>query len=284
MNELSDERRRMAEALRNLRVDTELSTTQLARRLGWSQSKVSKTERGVTFPQRADVEAWAAATCASAELAAELIELADQASIEFTERRRVLAPGRRRVQAEIQRLEEAASVVRVFQSNIIVGLAQTRAYVEAMFRTGRRTPPEHLDEAVASRLDRQVTLADQSKRFELVMGEAALRRRLIPPGAMRTQLERLVELSQQPNIDLRIIRFDIDERAHQYHGYSVIGDPELDDEAIVWITTVTRTLRIRGEAEIHEYIEHFDRLRAAAAEGEPLRAFLRELITELPET
>ncbi|MGH3825755.1 MAG: helix-turn-helix domain-containing protein [Pseudonocardiaceae bacterium] len=284
MNELSYERRRMAEALRNLRADTGLSTTQLARRLGWSQSKVSKTERGVTFPQRADVEAWAAATSASAELAAELIELADQASIEFTERRRVLAPGRRRVQAEIQRLEEAASVVRVFQSNIIVGLAQTRAYVEAMFQTGRRTPPEHLDEAVASRLDRQVTLANQSKRFELVMGEAALRRRLIPPGAMRTQLERLVELSRQPNIDLRIIRFDTGERAHQYHGYSVIGDPDLDDEAIVWITTVTRTLRIRGDSEIREYIEHFGGLRAAATEGEPLRAFLHELITELPET
>ncbi|MBV8540852.1 MAG: helix-turn-helix domain-containing protein [Pseudonocardiales bacterium] len=100
MNELSYERRRMAEALRNLRVDTGLSTTQLARQLGWSQSKVSKTERGATFPQRSDVEAWAAATNASADLAAELIELADRAAIEFTERRRVLAPGRRRVQEE----------------------------------------------------------------------------------------------------------------------------------------------------------------------------------------
>jgi Domain of unknown function (DUF5753) len=83
-----------------------------------------------------------------AALAAELIELADRVSIEFTERRRVMAPGRRRVQAEIQRLEEAASVVRVFQSNIVVGLAQIRAYVEAMFQTGCSTPPEHLDEAV----------------------------------------------------------------------------------------------------------------------------------------
>jgi hypothetical protein len=39
---------------------------------------------------------------------------------------------------------------------------------------------------------------------------------------------------------------------HQHHGYSVI--------------------------------EHFDGLRAAATEGEPLRVFLRELIAELPET
>ncbi|MGH3755032.1 MAG: helix-turn-helix domain-containing protein, partial [Pseudonocardiaceae bacterium] len=103
----------MAEALRGLRVEAGLSTTQLAHRLGWSQSKVSKTERGVTLPQPSDVEAWAIATGASSELQAELSSLADRSTVEFIERRRILAPGKRRVQQEIQRLEEAASVVRV---------------------------------------------------------------------------------------------------------------------------------------------------------------------------
>lgn len=281
MSGLSDERRRMADALRGLRIEAGLSTTQLAHRLGWSQSKVSKTERAVTLPQPSDVEAWAIATGASSELRAELSSLADSSTVEFIERRRILAPGKRRVQEEIQRLEEAVSVVRVFQPNIVVGLAQTHAYVKAMFLIGKKTPPENLDDAVASRLARQATLVDQSKRFELVMGEAALRHRLVRSPGMRTQLERLMELSSQPNVRLGIIPFDADEHAHQYHGYSVIGDPDLDDEAIVWITTVTRTLRIRGEAEIREYIAHFNALRAAATEGEPLRAFLQELIAEL---
>ena len=282
MSGLSDERRRLAEALHGLRVEAGLSTTQLAHRLGWSQSKVSKTERGVTLPPPDDVEAWAIATGASAEMRARLGALADRSAVEFIERRRVLAPGRRRVQQEIQRLEEVASVVRVFQPNIVVGLAQTRSYIEVMFRIGRKTPPENLDNAIASRLARQATLTDPSKRFELVMGEASLRHRLVRPPDMRTQLERLVALSQQSNIHVGIIRFDADEQVQQYHGYSIIGDPDLDDEAIVWITTVTRTLRIRGDAEIREYIEHFNALRAAATEGEPLREFLRELITELP--
>lgn len=284
MSGLSDERRRLADALRGLRVEAGLSTTQLAYRLGWSQSKVSKTERGVTLPQPSDVEAWAAATDASTELRDELSVLADRSNFESIERRRGLAPGRRRVQEEIHRLEEAASVVRVFQPDVVVGLAQTRSYVEAMFRLGRGGPRADLDHAIAARLARQATLADRTRQFELVMGEAALRRRLIQPEAMRAQLERLVELSQQPNISMGVIRFDADETVHQYDGYSVIGDPELDDEAIVWTGTVTRTLRIRGEAEIREYIEHFNALRAAATEGEPLRAFLRELIAEFPES
>lgn len=42
-----------------------------------------------------------------------------------------------------------------------------------------------LDEAVNARLARQTLLDDPSKRFELVMGETALRRVLIPLAAMR---------------------------------------------------------------------------------------------------
>jgi len=282
VTELSDERRRMAEALRGLREQAGLSTTQLADRLGWSQSKVSKSERGVTLPPPADVDAWALTTSAPNELRTRLRTLAGDAAVEFTERRKVLAPGPRRVQQEIQRLEEAASVVRVFNTNVVVGLAQTRAYVEAMFRLGKhKTPSEHFAESVDSRLARQATLADRSKRFELVMGEAAVRRLVIPPADMRVQLERLVELSEQPNIAVGVIRFDAVEREHQYDDYSVIGDPDLDDEAIAGTSTVTRTLRIRAESEVREYIEHFAALRAAATEGEPLRAFLRELIAAL---
>jgi transcriptional regulator with XRE-family HTH domain len=284
VNELSDERRRMAEALCDLRAAARLSTTQLAQRLGWSQSKVSKSERGVTLPSPSDVEAWADVTGAPADLRAELIEIAKQAATEFIGWRRFLAPGRRRVQQDVQRLEVAASVLRVFAPNVVVGLAQTRRYAEAIFRMGWGGPAENVEDVVQARLARQAVLADESKRFELTMGEAALRRRLIPPAAMRAQLGRLAELTQQANVHIGVIRFDAAEKVHQYHGYSVIGDPDLDDEAIVAAETLTRAIMVRRDDEIREYIEHFNTLRAAATEGEPLRAFLQELIAELPES
>lgn len=284
MTELSDERRRIAETLRNLRADAGLSTTQLAKRLGWSQSKVSKTERGVTLPPPSDVEAWAVATEASAELRAELIEIADQAATELIEWRRFLAPGRRRVQQDVQRLEEAASILRVFAPNVIVGLAQIPPYAEAIFRIGWGGPAENPKDVVAARLARQAVLGDESKRFELVMGEAALHRRLIPRITMCTQLERLVELSRQPNIYLGVIRFDADEQVHQYHGFAVLGDPDLDNEAIVAAETLTRALIVRRDSDVREYVAYFDALRGAATEGEELRVFLRELIADLSAT
>ncbi|PZS38392.1 MAG: hypothetical protein DLM62_13970 [Pseudonocardiales bacterium] len=71
---------------------------------------------------------------------------------------------------------------------------------------------------------------------------------------------------------------------HQYHGFAILGDPDLDEEAIVTAETLTRALVLRSDTDTREYVEYFDALRAAATEGEPLRVFLRELIAELPRS
>lgn len=46
------------------------------------------------------------------------------------------------------------------------------------------------------------------KRFHFVLTEAALRLRLCPPAVMLGQCDRLVSLSQLPNVRLGIIGFD----------------------------------------------------------------------------
>lgn len=179
-------------------------------------------------------------------------------------------------------MEANASVVRVFQPEVIVGLAQIRPYAEAMFRLGRNTiSSEPLDEIVDARLARQDTLDAADRRFEFVMGETALRRRLISATDMCTQVERLIELSLRPNINLGVVRFDAVEVVHKYHGFSIIGDPQVDTESIVLAETVTRVLRVRGTEELTEYVEHFNALRAAAVSGDELRVFLQEVIEGL---
>lgn len=264
-----------------MRIDAGLSTTQLADRLGWSQSKVSKTELGRSRPPAADVDAWARATDADPAIRAEMVRMAGQAAVQATEWRRELAPGRRRKQEEIHRLEAAASVVRVFSPDVVVGLAQTRPYAEAMFRLGRRLgPADDLDAAVDARLARQALLTDRNRRFELVMGESALRRLLIPPAAMRAQLDRLADLAAQPNVVIGVIPFRADERVHQYHGFAILGDPETDDESVVLVETLTRAITVRAPTEVGEYVEHFTALRAAAVEGEQLLALLKKLVAE----
>lgn len=278
MTDYAEERRRVAEGLRALRSDAALSTTELAKRLGWSQSKVSKTELGRTMPQSSDVDAWARATSAAGDVRDQLLELAERVATEAIEWRRELAPGRRRKQEEIRRLEAAASVIRVFSPDVVVGLAQTERYAEAMFRLGRGVgPAEDLQQVVEARMARQTALEDQSKRFHLLMSETALRRRVVSRLEMREQLTRLMELLRQPHIDLAVIPFSADERVHQYHGFAVLGDPALDEASIVLAETVTRGLTIRQPGEVLAYLDHFQALRLAAVAGDELQTFLHEL-------
>jgi transcriptional regulator with XRE-family HTH domain len=283
MNGQSAERQRLASILRALRIDAGLSTTQLARVLEWSQSKVSKTERGETLPPEQDVELWARHTKASPQVRYELMELAGGAAVQATRWKRELAPGRRRKQEDIQRLEANASVVRVFAQDVVVGLAQTRPYAEAMFRLGRDVgADEPLDEIVDARMARQASLDNLDRRFEFLITETSLRRRLISTAEMRQQIRHLIELSRRPNITLEVITFDATERVHQYHGFAIIGDPSVDQEAIVLAETVTRGLAIRAAEEIQEYIEHFTALRESAIGGKKVRTFLQEVIKSLP--
>ncbi len=276
--------RRLAAGLRALRLDVGLSTTALAGILDWSQSKVSKTELGRTTPTPADVEAWCVATGAAAGIRDDLVRLAEQAAHQAVEWRRELAPGRRRKQQDIQRLEAAASVVRVFSPDVVVGLAQIRPYAEAVFRLGRRldAPDAEPNESVVeARLARRSVLADHRKQFHLLMGETALHRQLVSPRVLRRQLEHLVHLAAQANVVMGVIPFAGPERVHQYHGFAVLGEPGVDDEALVLAETVTRGVTVRSPEEVAEYVAHFKGLRQGAVEGEQLAALLHERIGQL---
>lgn len=285
MTEPNDElRERLAAALRALRQDTGLTTTALADRLGWSQAKVSRTELGQTRSKPVDVDKWTRATGADARQRSELFELAERALTVFTDLRRERAPGRRRVQQDFQRLEKAASEIRVFAPSLIVGLCQLRAYAEAVFRRSDPPLPEvEIDPLIDAHLARQEVLADRGKKFHLLMGEAALRRRLVAAPDMRRQLERLIALSSRRNVTIGVIPFDADERVHQYHGFEIIGAPHLDREVMASAVNLTRTINIRSTDEVDLYVSHFDALRERAVEGARLRTLIQGVLAELPD-
>lgn len=240
-------------------------------------------ELGRTLPDPADVDAWARITGAEPALHDELLAIAERMGYRATEVRRELAPGRRRAQQYVQRLEAAASVVRVFSIDVVIGLAQTVAYADAIFRLGRKVgpPDEPREEAVRARLARQTVLDDQDKQFYLLMSEYALHRRLVAASQMREQLKRLSALSRRANVVAGVIPFNAPEVVHQYQSFAILGDPLVDDEATVVAETLTRRITIRSAGEIAEYIAHFEALWSAAVEGEELRELLRGLMAGL---
>jgi transcriptional regulator with XRE-family HTH domain len=273
------ERHELAAALHGLRQDAGLSTTELAERLHWSQSRVSRIDRGVTLPTPNDVDQWAQVTNADPDLRRRLMELADHARVQLTEWKRELAPGRRRKQQEMADHEANASVIRVFGADVIPGLAQTRPYAARMFQLGRADvtdQPDDLEAVLDARLARQQVL-DSGKRIELLMSEFALHRQLISSADQRDQINKLIELSGKPNVHIGVIPFAAQERVHQYQGYAIYGDPAVDASAVVLAETLTRGLTIRATDEITQYIDHYQQLDSTALHGDELRAFLQEV-------
>jgi transcriptional regulator with XRE-family HTH domain len=260
------DRQRLAAALRALRTDADLTQTQLAERLGLSQSKVTKVERGATLPQPEDVDAWALECGASPTERAELVALAERLATRLDSWRAAVAPGRVKLQQEVAARERAASVIRVWQPNIIPGLLQIPAYIEWVFRLGRKGagPDEPLEELVAARVARQAVLVDLGKRFEFVLGEAVLVRMALAEfgGAQRARLDRD---ARRPNVYVGVVDFDAAETVHQYHGYSILGDPGVDDDVVVSAETITRPLTLRKAWEVADYLAHFDAVKAASS-------------------
>lgn len=276
-----EDKMRLASTLKNLRVDAGLSTVKLAAEFNWSQSKVSKTETGRTMPPPEDVDAWCRRFNAPPDVREELVAIATTAAAQATEWLKALAPGRVRKQDAIRRMEQDASVIRVFAPDVIVGLAQVSAYAEKMFRLGRNiasAADEAPEEVAKARLERAAVLERTEKQFFLLMSEYALRRQLIPAADMRRQIEHLIELSHRPNVAVEIIPFAAEEKEHQYTGFAILGDPDLDAEAVVLVETLTRELSIRSSDEVRNYIDHFNALRRAAISGSELRDFLQEVI------
>ncbi|HEY4003744.1 MAG TPA: helix-turn-helix transcriptional regulator [Pseudonocardia sp.] len=280
----SDDRQDLASSLKALRLDAGLSTTELARRLGWSQSKVSRVERGVTLAKPAEVDEWARMLHAASTQRRRLIELAEQQGVELLEWKRAVAPGRRRLQQEIEELESAASVAWEFSMDVVPGLVQTARYAEAMFRIGRdrAIPDQEVEEATTARLARQAVLDHPGKRFNLLFSETAVRRSVLPRADMQAQLRQLVTVSQRPNVQLGMIPFSAAERTHTYLAFAVLGDPDREQNALMLAETVTRTLTVRAPEEVREYIEHYDRLAEGAVFGDELRALLAEISAQAP--
>lgn len=273
------ERHELGAALRGLRQDARLSTTVLAERLGWSQSRVSRIDRGITLPTPDDVDRWARATNADPDTRRHLMDLADRAHVQLVEWKRELAPGRRRKQQEMAEHEANASVIRLFGADVIPGLAQTRAYAAKMFLLGRADVTDEaddLDAVLDVRMARQ-SILDSGKRIELLMSEFALHRHLISGAEQREQIDRLIELSTNPNVHVGVIPFAANERVHQYHGYAIFGDPNVDVSAVVLAETLTRGLTIRAADEINQYIEHYQQLDTTALHDDQLRVFLQEV-------
>ncbi|CAM4378531.1 helix-turn-helix transcriptional regulator [Nocardia ninae] len=158
-------------------------------------------------------------------------------------------------------LEDSASSIREYESELIPGLLQTRDYIEQL----ARTPAGLLDDAaveraVQIRLERQSLLArPHAPHLDAILNESVIRRPVGTPEVMAGQLEHLLEASNQGNITVRLLPYSAG--VHGGMGASAFilldfptgSNGERLEPPIAYVDTLTGSMYLNKVDEFRSY-------------------------------
>jgi transcriptional regulator with XRE-family HTH domain len=179
-------------------------------------------------------------------------------------------------------LEQAASVIRTYQVQFVPGLFQTADYVRAVTLLGNPwATASDIDLRVELRMARQeiLTRADPP-RVWAVVDENALRRAVGGPRVMRGQLERLIELTELPNVTLQAITFQAGGHAAAGGPFSILRFSDRDINDIAYLEQLTSALYLDKRSDVNNYLIVMDRLCAEAASPTETRPLLERILKE----
>jgi hypothetical protein len=177
-------------------------------------------------------------------------------------------------------LEDEASAIFIYETNLITALLQTRNYAWELLSSRKDSPLDLVEREVDLRMARQRILdRPQAARLNMVLDEASLRRVVSTREVMREQYERLTEAAGQPNISLRVLPFDAG--AHQAMGFPFqIFEFVDDDPQLVYVELLSRAQVLEIAEEVGRYQAAFHQVHECALSSEESWNFLATLAKE----
>lgn len=202
--------RRLAGELRRLRERTGLTGDEVASQLGWSGSKISRIELHRIGIKQADLRRLLDLYGVEDPHRRELQALARESKNKgLLERATAGVPSE--YAAYLQNEAEAESIWN-WEPQVVPGLLQTADYARAVMRGWREmfpAPPGETERQIETRsLRQQVLTRDPPLNLSVVIDQSVLYRRLGNKEVMRTQLVRLLEVGELPNVCIRIYPLD----------------------------------------------------------------------------
>jgi transcriptional regulator with XRE-family HTH domain len=179
-------------------------------------------------------------------------------------------------------LEAEATGLRIYETQVVHGLLQTPEYARAVLREAyKKETPEQLERLAELRLKRQEVLArEEPPDLWLILDEAVIRRTIGGPEVMRTQLERLVEASEWPNVTLQVLPFASGAHPALLGAFSIIEFPERTTADVVYVDSWGGPIYLEKDRDVRTCAEAFDRLRAAALSPGDSAALAHQLAKE----
>jgi transcriptional regulator with XRE-family HTH domain len=201
------------------------STYQLAEALGWSQTKVSKIERGQSPADPDDVALWATAVNASKAEAAELVALASVVADQMRQWRDIHGRGLAARQRELAATHAAMTGYLEFAPYAVPGFLQTEPYAARVLELADVARRGGTGDAVAERIARQAVLLNPSRSFRFVVTEAAMRIGFGSEEIMHDQGAKILATMSLPNVSMAVLPVGAQAPALMSSGFVIYDLP-----------------------------------------------------------
>jgi transcriptional regulator with XRE-family HTH domain len=281
-------RRQLGRYLRELRSGQRITVKTAAEKLEWSEAKIWRIETGQTSLRSLDVEAMCRVYAAPPDLTEALMGLAKETKAKgwWHAYGDVIPEG---FDVYIG-LEEAASLLSMYQSELVPGLLQTEDYARMVIRAGKpNEDEEQIDRLVHVRLARQALIQRATAPLELraVLNEAVIRRPVGGQAVMAAQLDRLVEAAGWTNVSLRVVPFTAGLHYGVMSGpfyilrFPLNGDGQESEPATVYVNGFTGDLYLDKAHEVERYANAFESIWNAALDERASRNLIHRSAREL---
>jgi transcriptional regulator with XRE-family HTH domain len=163
-------------------------------------------------------------------------------------------------------LEAGAASMRAYQQVLVPGLLQTEGYARAVIRAFRPTDiPEGIDRRVAVRLERQRrVIEERSLHLSVVLGEGVVHQRVGDPKVMAEQLHFLAGVGDLPNVTIQVLPYAADAHGAMTGPFVILGFSEPIDPDVVYLENMASAQFLEQPGDVADYVGVFDYLHATA--------------------
>ncbi|MBW1604526.1 helix-turn-helix transcriptional regulator [Streptomyces sp. JJ66] len=256
--------------------DAGLTGHDIAQRCGWHKSKSSRIAQGKTMPSDADIRAWCTA-CGAEDQIADLVAASRNAEAMYVQWKQLHRSGMRNVHERTLPLYQRTRRFRVYASNVLPGMFQTRAYATGLLHAIRdfQETPDDVRQAVEARLARSRVVGEGGRSFALLVEEAVLYYRVADDAAMSEQLHCLMHAASQPNVSLGVVPLTARRTVWPLEAFYAFDDVQ------VAVETLTAEINVSSPGEVRTYLRAFARLSQAAVYGAQAQALVRRALASL---
>jgi transcriptional regulator with XRE-family HTH domain len=268
--------------LRRLRTDMGLSREEAAEAIRASEWKIHRLENGqVGFKERDLVDLLERYEVTDPDEIEELLAMAREANTPgWWQRYGDVLPQWFRTYVD---LESAAALIRTYEGQYVPGLLQTDDYMRAVVQGAHlEETSDELGRRVRLRMARQTVLTrEHPPRLWAVVDEAALRRPVGGPGVMKGQVQRLLDVAEQPNVTLQILPLDVGAHPAMVGSFSVLRFPDEELPDVVYLEHLTGATYLNKPEDVGQYLHVMETICVRAAAPDQSVELLDRLLDEL---